>query len=866
MAVSFLSRRCSGGKHISRHRITFAIVMMACTASVSAQISSAVHPESGPPFWIRARVVKSDASGSSSAIFTYRWGKQIVKSQANVWSPWLDPLRAEANAALQKYQSPQSRQSPVVIGLQVSPVVNPTSVQIQVSFSGKKTYAELSEDLFGPIFGLVIWKDGGSAVPHAATMAAYNQRYWPEFDRAALPASQRPRRFLIVDRFVGGDDDLLDWQQGLSHLAKIGINTMLVPPLQPLRGMLEKDGVQRIGLAVYAPPGDALGIGTKVPPLDQWASNLAANYFKAGYSPSEFSIMALADEPGWYFPMILKAVEEAPASLEAFRSYLAQQGLTPPMLGATNWSQVDPIGHGGVSSDTPLATRRLFYWTCRFLPWKAAQYMRSVTDQLHRTITPQLEIFSNFNNFADQFYFEGFAAHNPSPHSPDAAMGTPDWFQFGHMRGADLMWTEDWFANNRAYQWSYYASKFNSIALQSGLGFGGYVIGRADGDPPEGLVQRILALIGNGAKAVYYYNFGPEYNWPGNCYSEVRGVPTQLAQADRMIAKSEDLLWPGQKPPAQVAILEPRSSEVWDGMYLPRGSGVVGVTNNNPNGSTFDYMAEEYDEYLALEMSDIPVDFLDEDELTDARLSHYKLLYITEPDIPLRGQRAIAQWVESGGALAMAPGAAEGDRYDEPAKILTSLAESSLHERSYLRNLFSIKKIETIGNVPVFGEAVNPLPKGRVLQYFDDHIPAVTEHEVGKGQILSFSWFSGLSYARVTLGPKLGLHDTVDANAMRELVLKPVRAAGVESSVQVNTPYVETPILKSAEGEAITLLNWTGHDLPALKVRVSVPFRVSSATSADRGRITFERQGGTVVFSLPLGAADVVELRNAGTP
>lgn len=807
------------------------------------------------------RVIKSAEHLLSTQSYTYKWGKLTVKSQGSAWSPWLDFTPADVRTALHGYSSSYLRRFPAIIRLQVSPVVDPTSVNIQVRFSGTAREANLSADLFGPSLALMIWRDVNSNAPRAETMAGYNQRYWAEFDRAAIPPSQRPKRFLIVDRFIGGDDDILDWQQGISHLAEVGITAMLVPPLGPLPGMLTKDGVGRVALAVYSPPGGALGGGTKTQPLDKWASELAAEYLKAGYSPSDFSIIAIADEPGWYFPMVLEAVKGDPTSLDEFRSYMAQQHLTPTMLGAANWSQVYPVGHGGVSTSAPLSRRRLFYWTCRFFSWKSAQYMRSATAQLHRAFTPELKTFSDFNNFADQFYFEGFAANNPSPHNPDAAMGAPDWFEFGQMHGADLMWTEDWFANNRAYQWSYYAAKFASIGYQNGLGFGGYVIGRVDGDPPDGLTQRILALVGNGAKAVFYYNFGPAYNWPGNCYSEVPGVPTQLGRADSMIAKSENILWPGRKPQAQVAILEPRSSEVWDGLSLPPGGAVVGATNNNPNAATLDYMAEEYDEYLALEMSDIPVDFIDEDELTDATLDHYKVLYVTEPDVPNSGQRAVTRWVKAGGTLVMVPGAAQGDRYDEPAKTLTLLTGSLSHERAYVRNALSLKQVATVGGEPVFGEPPDPPRGGTVLLTFDDHMPAITQHDVDRGHILTFSWFPGIAYAHLALGPHLELLDNAAANSLRELVLKPVRSAGVSPPVQVNIPYVESPILESPEGDAITLLNWTGRDLSSIKVRVRVPFRIRQVVSVTRGNISLQRQGDGVTFSLPLGAADIVELR-----
>jgi hypothetical protein len=66
----------------------------------------------------------------------------------------------------------------------------------------------------------------------------------------------------------------------------------------------------------------------------------------------------------------------------------------------------------------------------------------------------------------------------------------------------------------------------------------------------------------------------------------------QIADANQVIGKAEDLLWPGKKPRAQVAILAPRSSEFWDQKGIPNPTGISDATNNKLNAFTVDYMAE----------------------------------------------------------------------------------------------------------------------------------------------------------------------------------------------------------------------------------------------------------------------------------
>jgi hypothetical protein len=93
-------------------------------------------------------------------------------------------------------------------------------------------------------------------------------------------------------------------------------------------------------------------------------------------------------------------------------------------------------------------------------------------------------------------------------------------------------------------------------------------------------MMRALTLVGNGAKHIWWFAFGPEPVFPGNCYSEeaIGVAPTypggqnatksalfaQMARASEMIAAADDLLYEGEMPFGTIAILYPRSSWMWD--------------------------------------------------------------------------------------------------------------------------------------------------------------------------------------------------------------------------------------------------------------------------------------------------------------
>jgi hypothetical protein len=225
------------------------------------------------------------------------------------------------------------------------------------------------------------------------------------------------------------------------------------------------------------------------------------------------------------------------------------------------------------------------------------------------------------------------------------------------------------------------------------------------------LLKKALALVGTGAKGVDWFEFGPEPMFPGNCWSAIgmheknHSLFKWIGEASRMIADAEDLLYPGVMPTADVAILFPRSSWMWDnasdatgtccadkkgqpdciklgqqcaatidlycsteaggpaGMCADciaswpaelsaagcpknastggwdasvlrycEGLGPPGPFNNEDQGSgTMDYQAQVYALFKSLQqVSNIQVDFIDEDELT----SEGKLLTF-EQDLPL---------------------------------------------------------------------------------------------------------------------------------------------------------------------------------------------------------------------------------------
>lgn len=94
--------------------------------------------------------------------------------------------------------------------------------------------------------------------------------------------------------------------------------------------------------------------------------------------------------------------------------------------------------------------------------------------------------------------------------------------------------------------------------------------------------------------------------------------------------------------------------------------------------------------------------------------------------------------------------------------------------------------------------------------------------------------------------------------AIRDWIVWPAEQAGVMPPVQSSEPLVETPVLSSHAGAAVTLLNWTNDAIQRLVLELHLNFRVRSVRSVQLGLLPFRQIRNGVSVSLPLRAADIL--------
>jgi hypothetical protein len=334
-----------------------------------------------------------------------------------------------------------------------------------------------------------------------------------------------------------------------------------------------------------------------------------------------------------------------------------------------------------------------------------------------------------------------------------------------------------------------------------------------------------------------------------------------MAAVHRMVGKAEDVLWPGVRPQAEVAILHPRRSEMWD------SNGIADGTQNLLYRTTTDYFMEVFGWYLGLQHANIPADFVEEDDLSPQGLKGYKVLFVSEPDVPAENVQGLLDWVRAGGTLITVTGAAAYDRYHERSTLLADATGLQEAPRPRVTAANFWKEPQAGAGQGEFGAFTAYAAKGEVLSHrgavratFDDGKPAVVSTPLGRGHVVHYAWLPGLSYYRSGQTHAGGL--TVGySDALSRWITFPLREAGVAVPVVVDHKMVETPLLLSSAGVAVTLLNWSGAPIENLKVMARVPFAVKSVESALRGQLDFKVTPDGVEFTLPLDGGDIVKLK-----
>lgn len=829
--------------------------MSKCCLLLALIVATSIHQQSHafppldevPDFGMRVQVVEVDgrkpAADEPFQISMAREKKMEFKGAD--WSDWTEPTRDTIEKTLEAYPNSYNRRWQVKVGCSVGPSAKKFSLlklNVETRIAGGET-SRTPAELQGPSLGVILWQDEDKSL-HIDTLAGHGRRVYDEAMRdAVLPNADRPQKIVFGGRYIGGDNDALCWREGIRRLSGLGFNAMHGVP-KSFIPVVREGGISRLWGAVYNPPGYAFNFKPDRETIFRdFAAGQIGKALTDGWNREEIAFWVTSDEPGWYYPATYKQFNENPIAIADFKKYLQERGLKPAELGLSDWSELRLIGR---KEHSDLPSRRLFYWSNRFIPWASSRFFSEVARAYEAELGEGVPVMVNFNNFLGRFYQPGPVGNNKDKQNPNAAMGQHDWMEFGRLRGSTCVATEDWFGDASAPQWSFYATRLRSASEFSNVGFGALVIPRVSGQRPEGMAQKLLALVGQGAKTIKFFTFGPEYNFPGNCYSYNRDVYKPLSLGMGIVGKAEELLYPGKMRKPGVAILIPQSSQLWDLEDQQVAKGLLDVTNSHMFNRHMAYMSETFGLHLALQHSAIPVQAIDEDSCAGDELKHYKVIYITAPDLPKASAAGLINWVRDGGVLVMTAGSCVADRYHQPTTTLLEAAgvEPQTAVRPLHSSLNSIRKgpLVKIGDSETSSYGEHELLKAKdveIRETFDDGSPAITCRKVGRGAIYRFANYPGLSYWRSATRQTGGLPSGF-AGPWRDAIAEPVRDAKVKLHVRLDRPLIEAPVLHSDKGVAVTLLNWSGQSQTDVEVTLRSDRRPIKVESARHGKLSMK--------------------------
>lgn len=780
----------------------------------------------GPPLFVRVTVLEAPGvDGPFAATLT------VTNLHR---SPWYPGYSYKADGLALNAPSPWMEMKEIYPGEEVftamvslaaagKAVALPARMRVELARRGDAAVAlgalEVSDP--GGKLGLVLPERGVADADLQGRMAGIAdiaRRHLAAAAPWAVAPEDRPKQFIATASasLFGVYSDPAIAETELQALTSLGYNTMSDLSAQ----WADRFKVAYVGGADYRPPGiDDKPVAPEV--LQKHYQDRAEAIKKDYGSLDRLRIFAMSDEPWWLFPDTSKALAADPAARKRFGEYLAGQGLTPKALGRKTWAEVAPVGPP--DGNASIGERRLWYHTLRFANFEQIRGYAAATAALRRSFGDGVLAFTNWNN-------PGIWNSDLSKWGYPRYSFSHNWFDFSRAGGSTCLWlgpgngeVGDGYRSTFRV-WSLMLDLLRSAANEGVGKFGAYVHHNMIPDERGFEVElSIMDIAGKGGSGYNSYVWGPHYAFTEYMWSEKLGHYKYAADANRLIGRSERLMAGAKPPKADVALLWPYTSMIYD-------LNTLGYWTYNR-----DFMVEMEQLYFALAHRNIPVDFVDETLVQRGDLARYKVLYLAGPNLEAKTMDAVGRWVKAGGRLWASAPAGMKDEYDQPSAVIDALL--GIRGRTVRKTAVDyspkggLRWLEPIGTVtpdpaaglppaalPAIGSrAAFALAGGQVAGRFENGAPAIVRHRVGRGETVYVAAMPGLAYSHGAT-EKMGQPTTDYPEAVRKFITWLPESLGVARPAITSLPYVEALRLDSPRGSAVTLLNWSGKPVEALTV------------------------------------------------
>jgi hypothetical protein len=272
-------------------------------------------------------------------------------------------------------------------------------------------------------------------------------------------------------------------------------------------------------------------------------------------------------------------------------------------------------------------------------------------------------------------------------------------------------------------------------------------------------------------------------------------------------------------------------------------------------------------------------DFLREEDVETGKLKNYKVLYITDWCISRKASAAIDKWVQDGGILYLAAGAATRDEFYEPyvppfAKTvwIENAAQQLITEKHNYNERTDLPKIKPLTtatvrlgnrqfNLPVIGVRLNLRQNPQQFANFSDGTTAGVIIPYGRGQVIGLGFLPMLAYGHLANFKPKTLEEKWTAEP-REIIKIALDTAKIMPAAKADVPVVETSLLKGPEGSALVLINYTYQPIGSLTIDLKLSKPVKQAVSTEGSKVQLQTQSdGRIRLKMPLKWTDIILLK-----
>lgn len=475
---------------------------------------------------------------------------------------------------------------------------------------------------------------------------------------------------------------------------------------------------------------------------------------------------------------------------------------------------------------------------------------------------------------------------NYSPHA-NYLVTELDYIRPFRLRAMSMPWSEDYVW--QIPEFSGQATGYLTSGLRAGAKYDNlpihmYVMPHSPGNTPRDFRLSFYTAVAHGARHVDYFCASPMAIGATENYIATDDLPMwrQVHACSHEAGVFEDHVVDGKVRPGKVGLLLSSVDEVMTGV----NNFSLALHNNERKAL-----------YYALRHSQVPVDFLSEDDVIDGRAGDYQLIYVGQQFLHSRALAALRKWVEKGGTVVALCGGGFTDEQNRPNPQALAFYGVKSQKRSVDPDL--VRKYLLKDNQPFFSKQDLPVyePIDRVtwtsgkvkvagvpviawkqtlepadatvLGTFADGKPAVLRKKHGQGQAVLFGFLPGQAYLKSGLPLRPVDRGAVDDSfahflptrmdpKLRQALVDDFLPAGFVRPVVCSEPLVESTCIDSPGRLAVPLMNYTGKPIATLSVRLEGLGTVKAIRSVERGPLKPLSKDGHTTVQLPLDVADML--------